>query len=192
MEKSIKIKRSPLAIFFYEFNQFMLQSKKLKPERKNRMDAYGQRIFNRLAKNWKGSNYRIERVCETVLHVTPLWSSEPAVCTWMEEETNKIAEMVPIFDVCMVVYEDNEEKEHSLYIRFNQQEIRLVYRCLKDKRKLTLYCDANLTDTVFEHNFEFDRIRQIFKQLVEELPQYRLRIVTGEIELDDRTIRKSL
>lgn len=124
---------------------------------------------------------------ETVLHVTPLWVSEPAVCTWMEEQTNKIAEAVPAFDVCMVVYEEDGEKEHWLYIRFKQKEIQMRYRWVKNNRKLTLYCDANLEDTVFEHNPAFDRVLATFKQLVEELPEYRLSITTGELQLNDCT-----
>ena len=103
------------------------------------------------------------------------------------EETKKIAKRFPAFDVCVMVYEDDEEKEHWLYIRF-KQEIRLRYGWVKNNGELILHCDADLANTVFKNNLEFDRIRQFFKQLVEELPEYRLRILTGELKVEDWTI----
>ena len=133
--------------------------------------SYREEKMNEYAEIARRNGYSI--TSHTIEKITYLVSeNETVTLLALNEATQTIADRFPDFDVCISVFEDGTEKEYWLDLRHQQKEIELLYSWSKNQCELNLFRDKDIAD-VFKNNPDYERIKHLFKQFVEDLPEYR-------------------
>ena len=145
----------------------------------NGMNTYGDQILQRLARHYKGTNYRTERVSETVLHFIPFWEAEPAVTTWLKEEETFFQQKFPQLTLCLI---SEGDIQYELYVRDGSRDIVLTIELpnVVEHKEAKAICYVSEEETTFP----VDDVMQLLIGWVQQLPTCRLRFVTGEWEME--------
>lgn len=143
------------------------------------MNTYGDQILQRLARHYKGSNYTVERVSETVLHCIPFWEAKPAVTTWLKEEETFFQQKFPQLTLCLI---GEGDIHYELFVQDGSRDVVLTIELPDDVEHKGAKAICYVSEE--ETTFPVDDVMQLFKGWVQQLPAYRLRFVTGEWEME--------
>lgn len=98
---------------------------------------------------------------------------------WEEKWTLVLSERFQDHEFCALIYTCEQELTYLLKIRYETDEMSYHYDFNKELDKMELWTYQEHVDVSIPH---VENIKQLFRQLVEELPEYRLRFVTGELQ----------
>ena len=145
------------------------------------MMNYAEEKMNEFVYMTKRSFHRYEIIEQTRTRLC-LLDERKTIKTYeiVEHLTNELNKTYPEQDICVMKYEDKTFLNYWLMIEMKDQTIRLDYEHQKNGDTIEIW---NNQENSTIQTPQIDSIKQVFKEFVEELPEFRLRLVTGELKI---------